>query len=344
MASQETPVWCWAASIQAILRHHGITATQSEIVEATYGVVGRLPAAGPNVYVKALNGMRIRGGVVELVRTSVARQWITSEELRDELNAGNPILLWYGTGLGTSHVVVLYRATFNADDVPITYTYWDPYPGVGVRTVAALEFQRVAQAFNLIRGVRVPLPIGPAATADSDAEPPNANRADERTSSDKDSEITVTPGPSTYSIEEWVHSAGVAASTGYTGFDHWLLEGTRAVSATKPRGADRCLLSALPRAASPNRWRTVQCNLLERASLDRANALLQKILPEIETGMRRLGWIAKPVDRSGEVGEVHHSWSDPNGDPRFGARVSAVITKWPDGYTVSIFARSAPRD
>jgi hypothetical protein len=312
MSPQQTPVWCWAASIQAILRHHGISATQAEIVAATYGVVGELPAASPNVYLRALNGMRIKGDTVEVLWTSPAATFLASAQLANELNSGNPLLVWYATGIGSAHVVVLFGASFYAmNGYPATYTYWDPYPGVGVRTVNASAFNQVVTALNLIHGVRYRYR---SSTASNDG------------TAEGSSNSSPTNPPAGFAAA--VQRLADAAEQGEDAFEDMRKPRDRGVrddvDVTLP-SADRCTISK-------SNAHAVLCTFVDDTSLAGARAFYGRVLPWLHAALNRRQWNTTPSELADD--EIQNTRFEK---PGVNAYIDLTVSRAGDG-TYSTFA------
>lgn len=142
-ASQQTPVWCWAASAQMILNYYGIPVTQPEIVSRIFGgpVV---TTASDQVISAALNGwgFNLQGRPVTITSWFAAGP-PAPPVLVNELSQGHPILLTFQSGPNTGHVVVITAASyFGTPQGPqiVNMVIRDPFPTpVNVQNLGRVE-------------------------------------------------------------------------------------------------------------------------------------------------------------------------------------------------------------
>jgi|GEM_PF-1045775 hypothetical protein len=149
---QENSQWCWAASIQAILRYYGITKSQEDIVIARYGTAVNLPSQDTKTMEEALNSFSIDGNLT-IVTHSQSEQAISlnAAVLYSELEAQHPILIGFRTGPSESHAVIIYGATFAPNGQVMQVEYFDPWPGKGKQVVSAATFAPLIIAWFAVR-------------------------------------------------------------------------------------------------------------------------------------------------------------------------------------------------
>ncbi len=136
-AEQEASQWCWAASIQMVMRFHGVNLAQSDIVRKSSGTDprGRLPdwAASDQVITKNLQGS---GVDLDGRRYSVECRFMPRAarpaDMVSELRQGRPFIVGYMEGRFLGHAVVVTAATYRPfktgpriDAIIVR----DPYPG-----------------------------------------------------------------------------------------------------------------------------------------------------------------------------------------------------------------------
>jgi hypothetical protein len=128
-AKQQTPVWCWAASIQAILAHYGITRTQEDIVRATFGRVVASVAADPRQLYNALVNNRFTDSSLEITRGRFFLGSPSGSFLISEITANHPVILWYTNPGGGGHSVVAYGIEYDGSQNVSVVEYFDPWDG-----------------------------------------------------------------------------------------------------------------------------------------------------------------------------------------------------------------------
>src|SRR5258706_5542579 len=150
---QEQPNWCWAACLQAVLRHYGVDRKQGEIVSDVYGAPLDLPELSPAQLYHVVNGeMTLADGTMCLVRGRYySGDLLTPPVLYNELRANRPVMAVQKTGDGTGHAVVIYGATFSPFGV-VSVKYFDPTPGKGLAEVSGLSLGEVVRRWFAIRG------------------------------------------------------------------------------------------------------------------------------------------------------------------------------------------------
>lgn len=125
--SQIEPEWCWAASIQTILRYYGCASvTQQEIVNHVFGGVVNSGASNAQIY-NALQFTANVNGTVLPIQSAVITN---ASQLIGFLDRENPVLLAYQHPQG-GHAVVCTAVTYvvgPAGPQIIAYTVRDPWP------------------------------------------------------------------------------------------------------------------------------------------------------------------------------------------------------------------------
>lgn len=143
-AHQQATHWCWAASVANAFRSSGHAVSQERIVREVYGDVVNM-RSGPNSNVAGLldrewvddAGGTFRARLIDLFDPAAGRGTFDSRAVVAALRSGRPLVL--GT---TSHAMLLIAATYRECDGVTTIveaTVFDPWPGVGVRTLRADE-------------------------------------------------------------------------------------------------------------------------------------------------------------------------------------------------------------
>ena len=129
-ASQKSTNWCWAASIEMVLKYHGLNVTQESMVQKIHGslvdkigdpwqILRALTGSGPNA-VGRMSQIYAEG------YTGLYPYFI-----QDLIN-GYPLIvgLNYGTQIG--HAVVLTAVTYSTDmfgrQYPLSVVIRDPWP------------------------------------------------------------------------------------------------------------------------------------------------------------------------------------------------------------------------
>ena len=125
--SQEQDMWCWAASIQMLLKYYGVSLAQDQIVSRVYGSPGNHPGTDQAISA-SLNGWGINAdGKHFVVQSRVAPGPPTPALLFRELSSGRPILLTFNPGLSVGHAVLVTAASATNRTV-VSLVYRDPSP------------------------------------------------------------------------------------------------------------------------------------------------------------------------------------------------------------------------
>lgn len=143
-AHQQATHWCWAATVANAFRTSGHAVSQERIVREVYGDVVNM-RSGPNSNVTSLldrewvddAGGAFRARLTDLFDPTTGRTTFDSRAVVAALRSGRPLVL--GT---TSHAMLLIAATYRESGGAtsiVEATVFDPWPGVGVRTLRADE-------------------------------------------------------------------------------------------------------------------------------------------------------------------------------------------------------------
>src|SRR5512135_1439364 len=152
---QERAHWCWAACVQAVLRHYGLRKEQSAIVSEVYGAPVDLPELSPAQLYHVVNAdVPIEGGATCSVRgRAYPGELLTPPVLHQELKANHPVMVVHRTGEGTGHAVVIYGATFGAFGVT-SPKYFDPARDKGLALASGISLDAVVLRWFAIRANR----------------------------------------------------------------------------------------------------------------------------------------------------------------------------------------------
>lgn len=135
-AEQESPHWCWAASIQMVLDYYGVVVLQEQIVGRSFGLDprGRLPdfSVSSRLITANLNGSSVDlTGRRYQVQAKFSEGLPRARVLLDELDAYSPVLLAYRNRANSGHVVVVtgawYVPTFDGPIIE-SVVVRDPWP------------------------------------------------------------------------------------------------------------------------------------------------------------------------------------------------------------------------
>lgn len=154
-ATQQTPVWCWAACIQMVLNYNGITWTQEQVVDFTKGRVVFEMATEKEIEA-ALNGWRLpataqawSSGTTYF--TGVPHPFVLSNSMGFPLKEPRRRLLIIK--IDNRHVAICHKASVQwdtalADPTPtastVNVTYFDPWDGLDKVMPAAEMSRRIA--------------------------------------------------------------------------------------------------------------------------------------------------------------------------------------------------------
>ncbi|HAS41410.1 MAG TPA: hypothetical protein DCS93_13075 [Microscillaceae bacterium] len=110
-STQNNTQWCWAASIQMVLRYYGVYVTQEQIVERTFGVKrnGQLPnlTASPEIITANLNKWGVDNkGQKYRVKAVWGQNAPAPNVLLKEMKANRPVIIGYEGPQGGHAVVV----------------------------------------------------------------------------------------------------------------------------------------------------------------------------------------------------------------------------------------------
>jgi len=131
-ASQQKSQWCWAATIEMVLRYYGLEVSQEAIVARSYGTdaYGNLPdlSASYDLINANLNNWSVdANGNSYKIEAQMGFGAPNPDVLFEELAQGSPIIVGYETPQGTGHAVVITAAGF-VGDVITDLVVRDPFP------------------------------------------------------------------------------------------------------------------------------------------------------------------------------------------------------------------------
>jgi hypothetical protein len=126
-AAQEQDMWCWAASVQMLLKYYGIQQSQEQIVARAYGHPFNEPGTDEAISA-SLHGWGIKADHKRfIVQSRVIAGPPTPHVLFRELSSGRPILLTFSPGFAVGHAVVVTAASAVNRQI-ISLVYRDPGP------------------------------------------------------------------------------------------------------------------------------------------------------------------------------------------------------------------------
>lgn len=165
-ASQSGSQWCWAASIEMVMRRYGVRLPQRAIVARTYGTDAfgqppNWPGSWQAITANLNNwGLDALTGRPYMVTCQFGAGPPPPAVLVNELRGGFPVILAYSSGPNSGHAVVAtavrYFATPNGPGI-VSVIVRDPFPtpqnraNLGRREYDAAQFAQVIQGYWLIR-------------------------------------------------------------------------------------------------------------------------------------------------------------------------------------------------
>lgn len=155
-AEQEYTQWCWAASIQMVLRHYGVNVSQKRIVRRSFGSYadGSLPnwPGSFELITANLNGWESDDSEQPYVVSAILcmDKIVIPELIVQQLGKGKPVILGYTTGT-SGHAVVCTAAEYFVDQfgssIITSITVRDPWiDGVGKKTYSGTDLGPRIQA------------------------------------------------------------------------------------------------------------------------------------------------------------------------------------------------------
>jgi hypothetical protein len=157
-SSQNMNQWCWAASIEMVLKYYGINIEQEDIVYKSYGVdpFGQLPnwAGSFQVITENLNNWGIdRNGQTYYVRAIMGNGAPPPNLLINEISNKRPVIIGYNTG-SSGHAVVItalsYINTFNGP-VITSIIVRDPWPDeINIQNLGRREYPGIDLASKIM--------------------------------------------------------------------------------------------------------------------------------------------------------------------------------------------------
>lgn len=129
---QNTPVWCWAATIQMALNYYGFNITQNEIVTRTFGA--SVPSTGN--WIQMTNNLNYLGNTANgervLVSATVYAGSPSSEAIINHLKQNKPIIMaFHNNATFTGHAILITGVDYHYAGnraVIDRVTIRDPFP------------------------------------------------------------------------------------------------------------------------------------------------------------------------------------------------------------------------
>ena len=130
LGRQRESNWCWAASLQMVMAHHGIVLPQEAIVERTYGTLINLTVDASQLVPTLSGWTTTKAG---RLYTSVATQidFPIAEYILDQLGKNQPLIA--AISVPSGHVVVVTGFTYDINPltnqlIPRSVIFRDPWP------------------------------------------------------------------------------------------------------------------------------------------------------------------------------------------------------------------------
>jgi hypothetical protein len=132
-SEQQNSQWCWAASIQMILKYYGVEVSQDEIVQRSYGSdpLGNLPnwPGSWQTITANLNNWGVDdNGSQYVVSAQMGAGPPHPGVLLQELSQEHPVLLAYMSTPNSGHAVVGTAASYTPPGMVNTIVVRDPWP------------------------------------------------------------------------------------------------------------------------------------------------------------------------------------------------------------------------
>lgn len=162
-ATQSNPHWCWAASIQMVLRYYGVNITQEDIVRRSFGTdpYGYLPDFSGNIQIvtQNLNNWSIdNSGNSYIVSALVFAGAPPPIDLYNEIVSQHPVIIGYQSSVSSQHAVVATAITYDMyynGPLISTITVRDPWPTSGGRIeYPAAPFASLITNYWVVRAQR----------------------------------------------------------------------------------------------------------------------------------------------------------------------------------------------
>lgn len=129
---QQTPFWCWAASIAMAIKAQGVDWNQFDVVNATKGSL-EAATADAGQMTSFLNSWHFSAdGSYWTVQSDHYKSMPPISKILKSLDEGRPVIFTFKTGDNMEHAVVLYGALMNWNTSPPKLTfinYFDPISG-----------------------------------------------------------------------------------------------------------------------------------------------------------------------------------------------------------------------
>lgn len=128
-SGQHTMLWCWAASIEMVLKTQGVYWEQEDIVVATKGYLAFATATAQEIDAFLNNWGFDYNGQPWRTRSIHYQGAMPFSRLVREIDEGRPVITTYQTAPLSGHAVVVYAVNTTAQKKIHSIYYFDPYDG-----------------------------------------------------------------------------------------------------------------------------------------------------------------------------------------------------------------------
>ena len=123
-ATQQEPVWCWAACIQMLLKQHGVNWSQEDIATEVKGKTNNIATANAEEITHLLHGFRpntpsgpLAPGATwkaDCMFFSAVDNPLLENLITRSIAVQRPLITSFRSGYGVQHVVVVYKVDYEA--------------------------------------------------------------------------------------------------------------------------------------------------------------------------------------------------------------------------------------
>jgi hypothetical protein len=156
LSTQQNSLWCWAASIANLFAYYGHPVSQARIVSEVYGAPVNMRSGDYSNLARLLNrSWRDDRNQPFTVTLNAALDvpngvnTITNDQIRDALRANMPLVV--GT---TQHAMLVVGMTYTEVDGHVDVVHavrvFDPWPGMGLRTLSPSEMTSQTRGGSLL--------------------------------------------------------------------------------------------------------------------------------------------------------------------------------------------------
>lgn len=147
---QQQANWCWLASIEMAFRYHGYAVPQQKLLDQLWGSIEDMPGR-PEQIIGATNRVYVDDNAKRFrAESAESASWYAAA---GSLAQNIPVLVGYNQPGGTGHMTMvvgiqvqaLYNNANQIIDTRISdVLLWDPWPGVGLRSMTQAEFDNTS--------------------------------------------------------------------------------------------------------------------------------------------------------------------------------------------------------